>query len=119
MVRTERLELSHLSAPEPKSGASTNSATFAFIRQAKHYSFFSVPRNVGTGLKAAWGQRSRMPGEPGAVVLVHRRFALGTALEAAVHPIVLIRCAAYAFFQELVGAQRVGMGVAAGKVFQR
>src|SRR5690625_1997557 len=29
LVRTERLELSHLSAPEPKSGASTNSATFA------------------------------------------------------------------------------------------
>ena len=30
VVRTERLELSHLAAPEPKSGASTNSATFAF-----------------------------------------------------------------------------------------
>lgn len=29
VVRTERLELSHLAAPEPKSGASTNSATFA------------------------------------------------------------------------------------------
>ncbi len=29
MVRSERLELSHLSAPEPKSGASTNSATTA------------------------------------------------------------------------------------------
>ena len=29
MVRTERLELSHLSAPEPKSGASTNFATSA------------------------------------------------------------------------------------------
>src|SRR5690606_30003956 len=40
MVRTERLELSHLSAPEPKSGASTNSATFA-LRQAQHYSVFS------------------------------------------------------------------------------
>lgn len=36
MVRTERLELSHLSAPEPKSGASTNSATFA--QQVEHYS---------------------------------------------------------------------------------
>ena len=29
MVRKERLELSHLTIPEPKSGASTNSATFA------------------------------------------------------------------------------------------
>ena len=28
-VRKERLELSHLAAPEPKSGASTNSATSA------------------------------------------------------------------------------------------
>ncbi len=27
MVRSERLELSHLSAPEPKSGASTKAAT--------------------------------------------------------------------------------------------
>ena len=31
MVRKERLELSHLAAPEPKSGASTNSATSASI----------------------------------------------------------------------------------------
>ena len=31
MVRKERLELSHLAAPEPKSGASTNSATSATI----------------------------------------------------------------------------------------
>lgn len=29
LVRTERVELSHLTAPEPKSGASANSATFA------------------------------------------------------------------------------------------
>ena len=29
VVRTERLELSHLAALEPKSSASTNSATFA------------------------------------------------------------------------------------------
>ncbi|CAH8184497.1 conserved hypothetical protein [Vibrio aestuarianus] len=29
MVRKERLELSHLAAPEPKSGASTNFATSA------------------------------------------------------------------------------------------
>jgi hypothetical protein len=31
MVRKERLELSHLAAPEPKSGASTNSATSAYL----------------------------------------------------------------------------------------
>ncbi len=31
MVRKERLELSHLAAPEPKSGASTNSAISANI----------------------------------------------------------------------------------------
>ena len=29
MVRTERLELSHLAAPEPKSGVSTNFTTSA------------------------------------------------------------------------------------------
>ena len=32
MVRKERLELSHLAAPEPKSGASTNSAISAKYR---------------------------------------------------------------------------------------
>ncbi len=31
LVRMERLELSHLAAPEPKSGASTNFATSAFL----------------------------------------------------------------------------------------
>ncbi len=31
MVREERLELSHLAAPEPKSGVSTNSTTPALI----------------------------------------------------------------------------------------
>jgi hypothetical protein len=31
MVRKERLELSHLAAPEPKSGASTNSAIPAYV----------------------------------------------------------------------------------------
>jgi hypothetical protein len=36
MVRKERLELSHPKIPEPKSGASTNSATLA------HYSLVSV-----------------------------------------------------------------------------
>ncbi len=32
MVREERLELSHLTAPEPKSGVSTNSTTPAQIQ---------------------------------------------------------------------------------------
>ena len=39
LVRTERLELSHLSAPEPKSGASTNFATSAkqtYYTQKQH-----------------------------------------------------------------------------------
>jgi hypothetical protein len=31
MVRTERLELSHLAAPEPKSGVSTNFTTSAWF----------------------------------------------------------------------------------------
>ncbi len=31
MVRKERLELSHLTAPEPKSGVSTNSTTSAWL----------------------------------------------------------------------------------------
>ena len=34
MVRKERLELSHLAAPEPKSGASTNFATSAILMVA-------------------------------------------------------------------------------------
>ena len=33
MVRAERLELSHLAAPEPKSGVSTNSTTLAKVVQ--------------------------------------------------------------------------------------
>lgn|GEM_PF-2765953 len=36
MVRTERLELSHLAALEPKSSVSTNSTTSA-LRKAAHY----------------------------------------------------------------------------------
>ncbi len=35
LVRMERLELSHLAAPEPKSGASTNFATSAFRVKAR------------------------------------------------------------------------------------
>ena len=44
MVRSERLELSHLAAPEPKSGASTNSATTASI---PNYSNKRMFRNGG------------------------------------------------------------------------
>ena len=40
MVRKERLELSHLAAPEPKSGASTNFATSAFFAVASCFSGF-------------------------------------------------------------------------------
>ena len=36
LVRMERLELSHLTAPEPKSGASTNFATSAFCESADY-----------------------------------------------------------------------------------
>ena len=36
LVRMERLELSHLAAPEPKSGASTNFATSAFCESADY-----------------------------------------------------------------------------------
>jgi hypothetical protein len=42
VVRKERLELSHLAAPEPKSGASTNSATPALyftVSQCIHGSY--------------------------------------------------------------------------------
>ncbi len=42
MVRKERLELSHLTAPEPKSGASTNSATSA--------TYFVVIKVIGKNL---------------------------------------------------------------------
>ena len=44
MVRKERLELSHLAAPEPKSGASTNSATSAsiYIHIANWYKRYEV-----------------------------------------------------------------------------
>src|SRR5207342_1720862 len=48
LVRKERLELSRLSAPEPKSGASTNSATFAldtfYNTQATSFYPSSAPR---------------------------------------------------------------------------
>ena len=35
MVRTERLELSHLAAPEPKSGVSTNFTTSAWFKRKR------------------------------------------------------------------------------------
>ena len=38
MVRTERLELSHLAAPEPKPGVSTNFTTSAFSASAPELS---------------------------------------------------------------------------------
>ena len=39
LVRMERLELSHLAAPEPKSGASTNFATSALCERADYTVF--------------------------------------------------------------------------------
>jgi hypothetical protein len=39
MVRKERLELSRLAALEPKSSASTNSATLAGSHKSKFYEF--------------------------------------------------------------------------------
>ncbi len=54
MVRTERLELSHLSAPEPKSGASTNSATFA-KNQAHKFSGICAPPQARPAVWAARG----------------------------------------------------------------
>ena len=46
LVRKGGLEPPHLSAPEPKSGASTNSATFAGFFPPLHvnYTVFSLPR---------------------------------------------------------------------------
>ena len=40
LVRMERLELSHLAAPEPKSGASTNFATSALCERADYTVFW-------------------------------------------------------------------------------
>ena len=51
LVRKERLELSRLSAPAPKAGASTNSATFA-ADIAKRVSIAEKrPRRHGAGLR--------------------------------------------------------------------
>ena len=51
MVRTERLELSHLTAPEPKSGVSTNSTTSAFVRsQNSNVIYWYVNQNLLTEL---------------------------------------------------------------------
>ena len=40
MVQTERLELSHRKAPDPKSGVSTNFTTSARLVLSKYYIFF-------------------------------------------------------------------------------
>lgn len=51
MVRTERLELSHLAAPEPKSGVSTNFTTSAFDAGNKN------ARHLAWRLRRIWGGR--------------------------------------------------------------
>lgn len=51
MVRTERLELSHLAAPEPKSGVSTNFTTSAFDAGNKN------ARHLAWRLCRIWGGR--------------------------------------------------------------
>ena len=51
VVRKERLELSHLTILEPKSSASTNSATFAFFVTIHYYQSINtikMPR-IGVG----------------------------------------------------------------------
>ena len=54
MVRKERLELSHLSVLEPKSSASTNSATFAhMIEIADVYGLLSKALEVNGRLSLA------------------------------------------------------------------
>ena len=50
MVRTERLELSHLAAPEPKSGVSTNSTTSADSFKYKN-------ARLGLAILLKWGGR--------------------------------------------------------------
>ena len=59
VVRTERLELSHLSAPEPKSGASTNSATFAIPIKGKEKIIYSNNKKIKLGAQA--GKNSKNP----------------------------------------------------------
>src|SRR5690606_33887268 len=49
MVRTKRLELLHLAAPEPKSGVSTNSTTSACLKQKR--------QARGLALSEIWGGR--------------------------------------------------------------
>ena len=51
MVRTERLELSHLAAPEPKSGVSTNSTTSAFNLGTKQKLTCFVKYGVDDGFR--------------------------------------------------------------------
>lgn len=47
MVRRERLELSHLTAPEPKSGVSTNFTTSAFHLCPKYILLRTQNKNNG------------------------------------------------------------------------
>ena len=47
MVRKERLELSRLSTLEPKSSASTNSATFATAKPTRNSPHFWEARKLG------------------------------------------------------------------------
>ncbi len=64
MVRTERLELSHLAAPEPKSGVSTNFTTSAWFCSLKQ-------KRQALGL-ALWNMGWTMgiePTTPGATIL--------------------------------------------------
>ncbi len=65
MVREERLELSHLAAPEPKSGVSTNSTTPALILSL-HYHIVNHHDKLKTELnfyvsvfKYGWDTRIR------------------------------------------------------------
>ncbi len=47
MVRVERLELTHLAAPEPKSGASTNFATPAMYTSGKSITLILMVATTG------------------------------------------------------------------------
>ncbi len=52
MVRTERLELSHLAAPEPKSGVSTNFTTSA-THQAMGWAMGLEPTTTGITIRGS------------------------------------------------------------------
>src|SRR5690606_8556293 len=52
-------------------------------------------------------------------LLVNRCFALGAALEAAMHPIVLFGNMLNLGFEELIGQQRIGCNIATRVILQR